>query len=188
MIATMTATCLATNYALIGIPNVKLMDFLVFASGFLFGARAGALVGVLTWSIYGLLNPYGFNLPIYVATATSETIYGLAGGLLRRSGALSSRDGLPWSVYKMGALGFSLTAIYDLLTNLAFALSFGVPILLALATGAFLALVHELTNAAIFAACAPVLMRLPGLLGLSPAQFPSEGGGEHGGEGKVGVD
>jgi len=177
---------MATNYVLIGIPNVKLMDFLVFASGFLFGARAGALVGVLTWSIYGLLNPYGFCLPIYVATAASETLYGLAGALLRHSGALSSRDGLPWSVYKMGVLGFSLTAIYDLLTNLAFALSFGVPIPLALAAGASLALVHELSNAAIFAACAPALVRLPGLLGPPSAQFLGEGGGD-GGEGEVGV-
>ena len=39
--AVMTAACLATNYALVGVPNVKLMDLLVFASGFLFGTKVG---------------------------------------------------------------------------------------------------------------------------------------------------
>ena len=30
-----TALCLASNYALIGLPQVKIMDFLVFTGGFL---------------------------------------------------------------------------------------------------------------------------------------------------------
>ena len=77
--AMMTAACLAASYALVGVPNVTLMDFLVFASGLLFGPRVGVSVAVLTWAIYGTLNPYGFCLPVFIATSASEPIYGLGG-------------------------------------------------------------------------------------------------------------
>lgn len=165
--ALMTAACLATNYALVGVPNVKLMDFLVFASGLLFGSRVGVAVAVLTWSIYGTLNPYGFCLPVFLATSAAETLYGLAGGLLRRAWGPSwpEREGLAWSSYRLGVLGFCLTALYDLLTNIAYAYAYGVPLLVALACGAYFALLHELTNAALFAACTPALARVARLLG-----------------------
>ena len=171
--AVMTAACLATNYALVGVPNVKLMNLLVFASGFLFGTKVGVSVAVLTWLIYGTLNPYGFCLPILLATAASETIYGLAGGLLRNSRGPGwlEEDGLAWSGYKLAVLGFSLTAAYDLLTNLAFSLTFGIPFLLALAYGAWFAIVHEVSNAALFAACTPALLRVSCLLGQSPGEW-----------------
>jgi len=164
--ALLTAACLATNYALVSVPNVKLMDFLVFASGLLLGPKVGIAVAVLTWAIYGTLNPYGFSLPILLATAASETIYGLAGGFLGRyKGREWLEDGLAWSAYKLGVLGFSLTFLYDLFTNLAYAVVFEVPVLLALACGLYFALVHELSNAAIFAACTPALVRIARLLG-----------------------
>ena len=178
--AVMTATCLATNYALVGLPNVKLMDFIVFASGLLFGPAVGVSVGALTWLIYGTINPYGFCLPILVATTLSETIYGLAGGVLRRlSGDSWLRDGLAWSAYKLGVLGFSLTALYDLATNVAFAITFGIPIPLALAYGAWFSLTHELSNAAIFAACTPALAKTSRLLGLpgGAGKWSGEGSG-----------
>ncbi|HDI01464.1 MAG TPA: hypothetical protein ENF78_03460 [Candidatus Bathyarchaeota archaeon] len=187
-IAMMTAACLATNYALIGLPNVKLMDFLVFASGFLFGSWPGALVGALTWLIYGFLNPYGFSLPIYIATATSETIYGIVGGLMGKSGALSEERSLARSTYLMAALGFLLTATYDLITNIAFSLAYGIPLALALASGAVLALIHEVSNAVIFAACTPALLKLPRLLGLPPHGGRAISKGDDIDEGKVGLD
>jgi len=173
----MVAACLATNYTLVGIPNVKLMDFLVFASGLLFGLKVGVAVAVLTWAIYGTLNPYGFCLPILLATTASETIYGLAGGLLGRHGLLDrlDEDGLAWTAYKLGVLGFSLTALYDLLTNLAFAYAFHMPLLPTLALGTYFALVHETSNALIFAFCTPALARLKSL-GIPGLQEPSARG------------
>ena len=167
--AMMTAACLAASYALVGVPNVTLMDFLVFASGLLFGSKVGVSVAVLTWAIYGTLNPYGFCLPVFIATSASETIYGLAGGLLRRSWGPSwpEREKLAWSAYRLGVLGFCLTALYDLLTNIAYAYAFGVPLPIALACGAYFALIHELTNAFFFATCTPALARVARLLGPS---------------------
>lgn len=48
LIAVITATCIASNYLLIGVINVKFMDLIVFASGFVFGPAIGASVGILT--------------------------------------------------------------------------------------------------------------------------------------------
>jgi len=160
----MVATCLATNYALSGLPNIKLMDFLVFASGLLFGPGVGVSVALLTWAIYGTLNPYGFSFPILLATATSETIYGLAGSLLDKHQPPDPKEGLAWSAYKMGVLGFSLTALYDLMTNLAFAITFAIPIPVALVSGIYFSLVHEVSNALIFSACSPALAYLRSVL------------------------
>ncbi len=86
MIAVLTAVCVATNYLLIGFVNVKFMDLIVFVSGLAFGAVVGSSVGALTWLVYGTINPYGFSLPILVATCLGETIFGLAGALLGRLG------------------------------------------------------------------------------------------------------
>ena len=33
-VATLVALCVATNYALVGVPNVNAMDFIVFVGGF----------------------------------------------------------------------------------------------------------------------------------------------------------
>jgi hypothetical protein len=151
-IAVMTSLCISTNYILIGIPNVKLMDLLVFVSGYTMGSLAGALVGVLTWLVYGTLNPYGFNLPTLIVTSTGESIYGIVGGLSMRLGLRVSsqhpkiggeflRDGL-----KLGVLGFLITFVYDLFTNIVTAFVFGVPILAWIIVGAPFTIAHEVSN------------------------------------------
>jgi hypothetical protein len=154
VIAVMTAACVATNYALIGFTNVKFMDLIVFVSGLAFGATVGSSIGALTWLVYGTLNPYGFSLPILFATSLSETIYGVAGGSLRKLGLLSN-TGLAKSQIltdgvKFAAIGFLLTFIYDLLTNMASAYSLGLPLVPVLIAGIPFALLHEVSNACFF--------------------------------------
>jgi hypothetical protein len=158
----MTAACVATNYLLIGFTNVKFMDLIVFISGLAFGVTVGSSVGALTWLVYGTLNPYGFSLPILLATITCETIYGLAGGILGRLGLLSyddlGRSRILTEGVKVATIGFLLTFAYDLLTNLASAYSLGLPIVPVLVAGIPFALLHEASNAAFFfLGVAPVL-------------------------------
>jgi len=88
VIAVMTAACIVSNYLLIGVFNVKLMDLIVFSSGFLFGPSVGASVGILTWLVYGTLNPYGFSLPVLVATSLMESVYGIVGGIIGKRGKM----------------------------------------------------------------------------------------------------
>jgi hypothetical protein len=147
VIAVMTAACIVSNYALIGVFNVKLMDLIVFSSGFLFGPSVGASVGILTWLVYGTLNPYGFSLPVLVATSLMESVYGIVGGILGKRGNMGV--GLTGNL-KYGIIGFLLTFLYDLVTNIVSGLSAGIPLGVALITGIPFAIAHQGSNAAFF--------------------------------------
>jgi len=174
VIAVMTAACISTNYLLIGITNVKLMDLIVFASGFIFGPFVGASVGLLTWLVYGTLNPYGFSLPILAATCAGESLYGVAGGLLG-SRIVQSNHGKDISSIlfinaRFAVIGFLLTFVYDLFTNVVSGIVAGIPIIVALVSGIPFAIAHEFSNAAFFFLGASPLIRAMGL-------FYSEGNG-----------
>lgn len=157
-IAVLTAASISTNYLLIGVVNVKLMDLIVFSSGYIYGCLAGVMVGVLTWLVYGTLNPYGFSLPILIATMLCETLYGVVGGLLARRGFWDG--GFIDGAVSFGVLGFLLTSIYDLMTNIVSGLVAGVPIAVALIAGVPFALIHEISNALLFSLGAPPLIRV----------------------------
>jgi hypothetical protein len=145
MLAIFTATALSTNYLMIGLVNVKFMDMIVFLGGFLFGTSFGVQVGVLTWLVYGTINPYGFNLPTLFATMIGETLYGVAGGL--SSGRL---DPSRYPSLEFALIGFLTTFLYDLFTNTATAYITGIPLIITLVNGIPFALVHEFSNAAFF--------------------------------------
>jgi len=174
-IAVMTALCVSSNYAMIGFPNIKFMDLFVFVSGYCFGILPGILVGVFTWLVYGTLNPYGFALPILVATSLGEGLYGLAGGLAKKFGLevpnlsrIGKKEHWTGSI-KIALLGFLLTFFYDLFTNIASALTVGLPIPMVLIAGIPFALFHEGSNAAFFfwggTALIMIIRRIPMMRG-----------------------
>src|SRR5437879_9694280 len=76
--AVFTALALATNYALIGIPNVKIMDTLVFVAAFFFGLRLGIGVAASIWLVYGFVNPNGVDtFPMLSFLMVGECFYAL---------------------------------------------------------------------------------------------------------------
>lgn len=167
LITIITALCIGSNYALIGIPNLKVMDFFVFITGFIFGPVVGASVGILIWLIYGVINPYGFVPQVWISTMFSETIYGLAGGALAKwaSSMDLNKHHLSLSVL-FGAIGFMTTLLYDLLTNIVYAFSFGVPLIVAIIMGVPFAMLHEISNAIIFGTCSiPLIIALEKFIG-----------------------
>jgi uncharacterized membrane protein len=124
LIAVLVAVSVGSNYALISFYNVKLMDMIVFVSGFCFGPAVGAATGSICWAVYGPINPYGFSLHVWVATVVGESIYGLVGGLLgksmRRSLTTESTGRSIDNLVFFGAFGVILTLVYDVITNIAF--------------------------------------------------------------------
>ena len=68
-----------------------------------------------------------------LATSPFLAIYGLLGGLLGKNLALTNfnDERFKLSVF-FGTMGFILTLIYDLITNVAFALALGWPIIVAI--------------------------------------------------------
>lgn len=167
VVATFVALSVATNYAMIGIHNVKVMDFIVFVGGFCFGPIVGVSIGVLSWLIYGVLNPYGFVPQVWLATMLAESIYGIFGGILGKSLGATNFHGqhLKLSIF-FATMGFLPTVLYDLITNVAYAYSFDIPIIPAIFAGAPFTVLHEVANAAIFGFCSvPMIIAFERLLG-----------------------
>jgi hypothetical protein len=147
IIACLVALSIGTNYALTGVWNVKLMDFIVFIGGFCFGPLVGVLVGVISWTVYGTINPLGFVLPIWLATMFTETIYGVAGGFLRK--VLGTNLKSEWwkaSVF-FASIGVLLTLAYDVVTNVVFGLTVGWNVIFAVIVGFIpFGIVHVTSN------------------------------------------
>lgn len=167
VIAVTVALCIGSNYALINVPNFKLMDFFVFISGVIFGSLVGASIGILIWLVYGVLNPYGFVPQIWFATMFSESVYGFVGGVIGRGMASTNitdnRIGLS---FLFGSIGFFLTFLYDLITNIIYALTFNIPICIAIITGVPFAMIHELSNTVLFGICSiPLITFLEKFIG-----------------------
>jgi hypothetical protein len=79
IVALFTSLSIVTDYALVAIPNVKLVFTLTFASAYSFGFKVGATVAVLTELIWGLVTPYGTYLPIIPFLVGANVIYAIAG-------------------------------------------------------------------------------------------------------------
>ena len=151
VIVTFCALSIGTDYALVGVTNVKPMDFIVFIGGFLFGPLTGSLIGVFSWSIYGALNPLGFEPRIWLATMFAESMYGIAGGLLGRAlGTTDLSSQRPRLIVLFASMGFLPTFLYDLATNIVYASVFNVSIITAIFMGAPFAVLHEVANFIMF--------------------------------------
>ncbi len=151
IIACLVALSIGTNYALAGVWNVKLMDFIVFIGGFCFGPLVGALVGVISWAVYGTINPLGFMLPIWLATMFTEAIYGIAGGFLGKGiGNNLKSEWWQASVF-FASMGVLLTLVYDVATNAVFGLTVGWNVIFAVIVGFIpFGLLHEVSNLVFF--------------------------------------
>ena len=146
LLAILSAAAISTNYLLIGVANVKFMDLIVFTAGFIMGPQMGAVTGGMIWLVYGTINPFGFSLPILLATILGEALYGIAGGLYKAN-SKAGRFGINvWAAF----IGFITTFIYDILTNIVSAYSAGIPISIGLVTGIPFMLAHILSNTVFF--------------------------------------
>ena len=83
-VSIITAIIVSSNYVLMGFPQIKLMDSMVFLTGYLFGVRAAVSVSILSWLVYGSINPLGTaGFPLIVVLMIGEMVYGIAGYIFR---------------------------------------------------------------------------------------------------------
>ena len=84
-VSIITAIIVSSNYVLMGFPQIKLMDSMVFLTGYLFGVRAAVSVSILSWLVYGSINPLGTaGFPLIEVLMIGEMVYGIAGHLFRK--------------------------------------------------------------------------------------------------------
>jgi len=159
------ALAIVLKLPILAVPNVEFFTFVVFSSGFLLGIIEGCLVGIISMSLYtSTITLYGLPpLPIAFAQVFSMALIGLSGGLafklhlIRFDKKLSSFSGFRFLT--MGLFGLGLTLIYDLFTNLATAFVMGqfLPVMISAIP---FALIHILSNVAIFIVLTPILLKL----------------------------
>lgn len=131
------------------IPNLELLTLVAFGSGVLLGLRDGVLVGGLTMLLFTLLNPYGPAPPlVMLAQVLGMSLAGAAGAAFARAG------GAGWPAPRRAAvlaiIAAVITAIYDLMTNVATGVQFG-QMRLVLLAGIPFSLWHIGFNVALFA-------------------------------------
>ncbi len=179
-IASLVALSVGTNYAMLSFSNVKLMDLIVFVAGFCFGPVAGALTGIFSWSVYGPLNPYGFSLPVWIATMFSESLYGVVGGLIRSKIGLEvfgspKKYSVNVNIF-FGALAVFVTLIYDIVTNAVFGILAYGNIVYAIVIGFVpFGMLHVLSNLVFFGfGCAPTIGAITKITGGESSGIPEE--------------
>jgi energy-coupling factor transport system substrate-specific component len=116
-------------------PNVEPLTFFALLSGWLFGKRKGALVGISSLYFSNFLV-FGGQGPWTIYQAIAYGIAGFLGGFLRKKA----------SVFE--TVGFMLvaTVILQTIFNIGFALSVGGNILLAFVTGIPFLIPHVISN------------------------------------------
>jgi uncharacterized membrane protein len=147
------------------LPNVNLMDAIVFTTSLIFGVIPGAAVATISWLVYGTLNPFGLSPPVLITVIISEIIYVIAGRLVRKTAS-----GNPKSNFKglernliYGTAGLFATLAYDLITNAVVGLVVYKSVWIGLLTMNFpipLGIIHEASNFFFFATVAPILVRV----------------------------
>ena len=170
LVAVLSAAAIGSSYVMYPLPNVKLMDVLVFATAFCFGFRSGVAVAGLTWLVYGSVNPYGSaGLPLLLVLIVGESAYaafGAAAGRMFPVASFSLRRP-PGGHVLLAAIGGVSALSYDLFTNAVSGLM-AYPTLapwdavtLGLLTMNFpvpLGLMHQASNIVFFAAMGPPLI------------------------------
>jgi hypothetical protein len=156
MVAVLSATAIGASYGRPVALNVEPMSLIVFLSGLALGVKLGAVTGIISMTVYSTYNPLGpAPIPIFLAQIGCTAMFGAVGGLLGRSH--DGEESRIVSSLKMGAVGLYLTLVYDLVTNLGFAVSFyGGDYGRALITGSYFMVIHVLSNTLFFGIAGPV--------------------------------
>ena len=142
-------------------PNVEFTSLICFLTGFLFGALFGGLLGALTMFINGFLSPWGFAGIIMPFQMLGMALMGLVGGIYRKSLGENFRLSKTLNL-EAACLAAFLTLIYDIITNVGFAILFNVEIIVALALGVWFMLVHVISNTVMFGAVFSSLVKIIG--------------------------
>jgi len=165
-------TGVGLGYLLAAVPGVELMTLNAGLAGLALGAPAAALVGAVSAAVYSLGSPFGPPVPVVLAAqvlgvAAAGWLVGSFATVLRRVPARTAS-------LLAGGLGLLAAGLFDLLTNLAVAVAFALPLLPTLAAGLPLAALHGATAAVSFGALLPALApRLGRLRRAGPRAVPA---------------
>jgi hypothetical protein len=116
VVAVFSASVIATDFALAGIPNVKLLDTLVFVAAFVYGFRVGALVGITSELIWSLASPWGSGGYIIPFLVLGELLFAAAASTTSK---ILKQNMTPFSYSNLiiGSTMLICAFVWDLETN-----------------------------------------------------------------------
>jgi len=150
-------------------PNVEFTSLISFTVGVAFGSWFGAILGASVMFVNGFLSPYGLGGLLILFQVAGMSLIGLAGGVYSKTVA----DGnAKWMPVEVAILGAFLTLVYDLITNLGYALQFSlltnsvvVSFIGVLAAGSVFMAIHVASNTVLFMTSIPMVKGIQKLLG-----------------------
>ncbi|MBI3859808.1 MAG: hypothetical protein HY296_06205 [Thaumarchaeota archaeon] len=163
LVAIFTALIVGSDFALAPFANVKLLDTIVFVAAFAFGFRMGAVVAVLSETIWSFVTPWGAGGAIIPFLVGGELLFAFAGYAASR--VWRSPKNLPaFSAQNsfFGALLAICAFLWDFETNIATGLIAGANSITALLAYEFFGIPfmipHELSDFVLGAALAPAII------------------------------
>ncbi|MBY8979440.1 MAG: hypothetical protein KGD72_03535 [Candidatus Lokiarchaeota archaeon] len=123
--ATFTALSIVLGYAMAYIPNIEVFTLMIFLSGFIMSKKEGAIIGLLSASIFTFFNPLGPSPPpLFIYQLIHYSLTGISGGLtknfmLNRKFFQPKEDLYVYQVMVIfGVIGGILTFLFDILSTL----------------------------------------------------------------------
>ncbi|MDP8207434.1 MAG: ECF transporter S component [Candidatus Electryonea clarkiae] len=172
-ISLFTAMAVVCGYILIAVPNVELITVVISLAGLYLGSIGGLTVGILSVIIYNGLNAWGIPFPpVWIAQMVGQGLNGFLFGLLRRP--IGSGNILQRVIICLVA-GIFVTALFDIITTIAFPISTGigpgkgwVPFIIA---GLPFAAIHLISNGFIFALLLPAILTRLKIVDVIPEKY-----------------
>jgi len=168
LIGTFTALAIVLGYTLAYIPNIEVFTLMIFLSGFIMSKKEGAIIGLLSASIFTFFNPLGPSPPplfIYqlIHYSTTGVLGGLTKDFLRNKEYFKPTEDL--FLFRImllfGFLGAIITFIFDILSTLFGGFTVSITIDYFIATyllGIVFTTIHLIGNVLVF------VFLLPGLI------------------------
>jgi uncharacterized membrane protein len=170
LIGTFTALSIVLGYLMAYIPNIEVFTMMIFLSGFIMSEKEGAIIGLLSASIFAFFNPLGPSPPpLFIYQLIHYSLTGILGGLtkdfLRNKEYFKPKKDL--YIFRIlllfGSMGAIITFIFDILSTLFGGFVVSVTIDYFIATyllGIVFTTIHLVGNVLIF------IFLLPGLIQL----------------------
>ena len=155
------ALAVAAGFALLHVPNLELITTISFVSGLLLGSGRGTIVGAFSMFLFSFFNPLGIPFPpVLIAQVVFMGVAGFVGGMWR--GWLRRYAFRPIYIGGLAGTGLILTLLYDVGTNVGFALSAGLmsQLVKIIAGGIVFSTIHLVTNTALFATLVPTMVKV----------------------------
>jgi len=170
LIGTFSALAVVLGYMLASIPNIEIFTLMIFLAGFVMNKKEGAIVGLLSSTIFTFFNPFGPSPPpLFFYQLAHYSLTGALGGLTRdylcNKKYFKPREDL-YNFQIMlifGVLGGSITFVYDILSTLfgGFIVSIAIEYFIAsYLSGIIFTTIHLVGNILVFIFILPGLIQL----------------------------